>query len=144
MIKIRIFQSYLLPSSSSIATANYVASLVAVVVVLQLALLYKRHSLAMCSKGGIRLPPGPPPRWFWSNALPTVKSVLETSFLVVDTNRALSIAHTFSDFVRMYGPLVSFRQGSQVIIVIGSVQVNHPYFEYSSEIDPFQIRQPQR
>jgi hypothetical protein len=144
MIKIRIFQSYLFPSSSSIATANYVASLVAVVVVLQLALLYKRHSPAMCSKGGIRLPPGPPPRWFWSNALPTVKSVLETSSSVVETNRALSIAHAFSDFARMYGPLVSFRQGSQVIIVIGSVQVNHSYFEYSSDIDPLQIRQPQR
>ncbi|KAJ8589773.1 cytochrome P450 [Rhizopogon salebrosus TDB-379] len=68
-------------------------------------MVYKKRSLAEYSKDGIRLPPGPPPRWFWSNALPTV-----------------NIAHAFTEFVRKYGPLVSFQQGSQVIIVIGSVQ----------------------
>ncbi|OJA20502.1 hypothetical protein AZE42_13291, partial [Rhizopogon vesiculosus] len=59
----------------------------------------------MSSKNGVPLPPGPPAHWFWSNALPTVR-----------------IAYAFTDFVRKYGPVVSFRQGSQVIIVIGSIR----------------------
>ncbi|KAG2357454.1 cytochrome P450 [Suillus spraguei] len=51
------------------------------------------------------LPPGPPARWSWSNDLP-------------DAN----IAHTLADLVQTYGPIVSFRQGSQVTIVLGSVE----------------------
>jgi hypothetical protein len=125
MIKTRILPVITFPNSSGIATANYVASLVTVVVVLQLALLYKRRSTAMCIKDGIRLPLGPPPRWFWSNALPTVKSVLETPFSVIEADRTLSIAHTFTD---LFASMVSLRQGSQVIIAIGSVQVNRSYF----------------
>jgi hypothetical protein len=129
-IKTQIFQSNLFQILSSIAGTNYATGLLVAVAILQLAVVYKKRSLAEYSKDGIRLPPGPPPRWFWSNALPTVKSVVEISFSMVETDRALSIAHTFTDFVRKYGPLVSFRQGSQVIIVIGSVQVNYPYFEF--------------
>ncbi|KAG2106591.1 cytochrome P450 [Suillus discolor] len=51
------------------------------------------------------LPPGPPARWFWSNALPAVNT-----------------AHGLTDLVREYGPIVSLRQGNQVIVVIGSVE----------------------
>ncbi|KAG1717239.1 cytochrome P450 [Suillus paluster] len=67
-------------------------------------MLYRKFSLAG-RRNGIPLPPGPPPCWFWSNALP-----------------AVNIAHALTDLVREYGPVVSFRQGSQVIIVIGSVE----------------------
>jgi len=42
-----------------------------------LAMMYKKSWLAMSSKNGLPLPPGPPAHWFWSNALPTVKLVLE-------------------------------------------------------------------
>jgi hypothetical protein len=77
MIKTQIFHSNIFQSLSSIAGANYTtAGLVIVIAVLQLAMLYKKRSLAKHSKDGIRLPPGPPPRWFWNNALPTVKSVV--------------------------------------------------------------------
>ncbi|KAG2038135.1 cytochrome P450 [Suillus americanus] len=81
-------------------SANYAAGVVVVVAVL-FAVLYQRPSDA----NDIPLPPGPPARWFWSNALPTV-----------------NIAHALTDLVREYGPIVSLRQGSQVIIVIGSVE----------------------
>ncbi|KAG1768299.1 cytochrome P450 [Suillus occidentalis] len=82
-------------------SANYAAGLVTVVAVL--AILYKKFSLA--GRKGIPLPPGPPARWFWNNALPTV-----------------NIVYTLTDLVREYGPIVSFRQGGQVIIVIGSME----------------------
>ncbi|KAG2046951.1 cytochrome P450 [Suillus hirtellus] len=72
-------------------------------VVAVLAALYTRFSFA--GRKGILLPPGPPARWFWSNALP-----------------AVNIAYALTNLVREYGPVVSFRQGSQVIIVIGSVE----------------------
>lgn len=36
-----------------------------------IAVLYRKYLLS--SKNGVPLPPGPPARWFWSNALPTVK-----------------------------------------------------------------------
>lgn len=55
----------------------------------------------------------------------------------------LSIAHALTDSVRKYGPVVSFRQGSQVIIVIGSVEVNCTCFSFFPEIDPF-VRQPRK
>jgi hypothetical protein len=72
----QIFHSNLFQSLSSITGANYATGLVVVIAVLRLAMLYKKRSLAKHSKDDIRLPPGPPPRWFWSNALPTVKSVV--------------------------------------------------------------------
>ncbi|KAG1720536.1 cytochrome P450, partial [Suillus lakei] len=76
-----------------------------------LAVLYKKSSLAN-SKNTIPLPPGPPARWFWSNALPSV-----------------NIARALTDLVREYGPVVSLRQGSQVIIVIGSVEATMAIME---------------
>ncbi|KAG2340515.1 cytochrome P450 [Suillus weaverae] len=76
-----------------------------------LALLYKKSSLGD-GKNAIPLPPGPPARWFWSNALPVV-----------------NIARALTDLVREYGPVVSFRQGSQVIIVIGSVEATMSIME---------------
>ena len=35
--------------------------------------LYKRRQAALTSRNGIPFPPGPPARWFWGNALPSVK-----------------------------------------------------------------------
>ncbi|KAG2075789.1 cytochrome P450 [Suillus decipiens] len=84
-----------------ITSANHAAGVVAVVVLL--VVLYKTSSLA--GRKGILLPPGPPARWFWSNALPSV-----------------NIANALTDLVREYGPIVSFRQGSQVIIAIGNIE----------------------
>ncbi|KAG1797149.1 cytochrome P450 [Suillus variegatus] len=81
-------------------SANCAAGIVAVVAVL--VALYKKLSL---ERKGIPLPPGPPARWFWNNALP-----------------AVNIAYALTNLVREYGPVVSFRQGSQVIIVIGGVE----------------------
>ncbi|KAG1819871.1 cytochrome P450 [Suillus subaureus] len=82
-------------------SANYAAGVVAFVAVL--FVLYKKNSLS--SRKGIPLPPGPPAHWFWSNALP-----------------AVNIVYTLTNLVREYGPIVSFRQGSQVIIVIGTME----------------------
>ncbi|KAG1732153.1 cytochrome P450 [Suillus lakei] len=85
----------------NLMSTNYAAGVVIVVVVL--VVLYKNSSLA--GRKGIPLPPGPPACWFWSNALP-----------------AVNIAHALTVLVREYGPIVSFRQGNQVIIVIGSIE----------------------
>lgn len=82
--------------------ANYAAGVVVVVVVL--AVLYQKFSFAS-GRSGILIPPGPPAHWFWSNALPSV-----------------NIARSLTDLIREYGPIVSLRQGSQVIVVIGSVK----------------------
>ncbi|KIK74639.1 hypothetical protein PAXRUDRAFT_60329, partial [Paxillus rubicundulus Ve08.2h10] len=60
------------------------------------------YQAAPPTKDGIPLPPGPPARWFWQNAFPTS-----------------DMAHTFENLVVQYGPVVSLREGSQVIIVIG-------------------------
>jgi hypothetical protein len=46
-----------------------------------------------------------------------------------------SIARALTDLVREYGPVVLFRQGSQVIIVIGSVEVKYIYTRVCSNID---------
>ncbi|KAG1809606.1 cytochrome P450 [Suillus subaureus] len=86
----------------SLITADYAAGLVASIAVL--VVLHKKSSLAN-GKNTIPFPPGPPARWFWSNALPSV-----------------NIARALTDLVREYGPVVSFRQGSKVIVVIGSVE----------------------
>ncbi|KAG2118867.1 cytochrome P450 [Suillus discolor] len=90
-------------------STNYAAG-VAIVVAAVLVVSYKKFSLAR--RKGIQLPPGPPARWFWESALPTV-----------------NIACTLTDLVREYGPLVSFRQGSQLIIVIGSVEAAEDIME---------------
>ncbi|KAG2078550.1 cytochrome P450 [Suillus decipiens] len=84
-----------------ITSANYAIGVATVIVLL--AVLYKTSPLA--GRKGILLPPGPPARWSWSNALP-----------------AVNIARVLTDLVQTYGSIVSFRQGSQVIIVIGSVE----------------------
>ncbi|KAG2048871.1 cytochrome P450 [Suillus hirtellus] len=81
---------------------SYTASIIATVVVF--AKLYQKSSLAS-GKNSIMLPPGPPAHWFWSNTLPTV-----------------NIAHVLTDLVQEYGPIVSLRQGNQVIVVIGSIE----------------------
>ncbi|KAG2138626.1 cytochrome P450 [Suillus bovinus] len=75
-----------------------------VVIVAAFGVLYQKFS-SSSRKNSIPLPPGPPARWFWSNALP-----------------AANIAYALGDLVREYGPIVSLRQGSQVIVVIGSVE----------------------
>ncbi|KAF9235736.1 cytochrome P450 [Melanogaster broomeanus] len=72
------------------------------VTVATLAVLYKKRQAAFASKNDIPLPPGPPARWFWDNALPSV-----------------NIARTLADWVEEYGPVITLRQGSQVIIVVG-------------------------
>ena len=38
-----------------------------------LIFLYKRRQETLTSRNGIPFPPGPPARWFWENALPSVK-----------------------------------------------------------------------
>ncbi|KAG1896562.1 cytochrome P450 [Suillus fuscotomentosus] len=86
----------------TLITTDYAAGVVAFAAVL--ALLYKKSSLTN-GKNALPFPPGPPARWFWSNALPSV-----------------NIARELTNLVREYGPVVSLRQGSQVIIVIGSVE----------------------
>jgi hypothetical protein len=98
--------------------------------------LCKKFSLAN-GKNTIPFPPGPPARWFWSNALPSVKWVLEMSSLICETDvdHPLSIAHALTDLVWEYGPVVLFRQGSQVIIVIGSVKVKSVYTQVYLNID---------
>lgn len=93
----------------TLITANYAAGIVAVVAAL--TVLYKKTSSAN-GKNDITLPPGPPACWFWRNALPSV-----------------NIARALTDLVREYGPVVSFRQGSQVIIVIGSVEATTTIME---------------
>ncbi|KAG2106201.1 cytochrome P450 [Suillus discolor] len=87
---------------------NYAACVAIVVAVLVVS--YKKFSLV--HRKGIQLPPGPPARWFWRNTLPTV-----------------NIACTLTDLVREYGPVVSFRQGSKVIIVIGSMEAAEDIME---------------
>ncbi|KAF8439310.1 cytochrome P450 [Boletus edulis BED1] len=57
--------------------------------------LYNRYQAAPISKNGIPLPPGPPARWFWENAMPTV-------------NVARTLAHWVTE-------------GSHIIIIIGRV-----------------------
>ncbi|KAF9230712.1 cytochrome P450 [Melanogaster broomeanus] len=64
--------------------------------------LYNKYQAAPATKNGIPLPPGPPARWFWQSAFPRSKMV-----------------HTLADWVARYGPVISLREGSRVIIVIG-------------------------
>ncbi|KIJ14438.1 hypothetical protein PAXINDRAFT_181013, partial [Paxillus involutus ATCC 200175] len=68
------------------------------------AALYKKYQAAPATKDGIPLPPGPPACWFWENAFPVS-----------------NMAHTLENLVAKYGPVMSLRQGSQVIIVIGRI-----------------------
>lgn len=60
---------YLMMPEALARSANYAVGVATVVAVL--VILYKKFSLA--GRKGIPLPPGPPARWFWTNALPTVK-----------------------------------------------------------------------
>ncbi|KAF9223307.1 cytochrome P450 [Gyrodon lividus] len=87
-------------SFDRLLTLQNVAGIAAVTSVL--AVLYKKYQVAPITKHGIPLPPGPPARWFWENALPTS-----------------NIARTLADWVEEHGPVMSLRQGSQVIIIIG-------------------------
>ncbi|KAF9223306.1 cytochrome P450 [Gyrodon lividus] len=66
------------------------------------AVLYNKYQVAPATKNGNPLPPGPPARWFWENPFPTS-----------------NMAHTFANWVAEYGPVMSLRAGSHVIIVIG-------------------------
>ncbi|KAH7922018.1 cytochrome P450 [Leucogyrophana mollusca] len=69
-----------------------------------LALIYGTRLLSNAKKHAL-LPPGPPARWFWQKALPSA-----------------NLARAIEGLVSEYGPVISFRQGSQVIVVIGRVQ----------------------
>ncbi|KAF9235332.1 cytochrome P450 [Melanogaster broomeanus] len=66
--------------------------------------LYNRYQAAPATKNGIHLPPGPPARWFWESAFPRS-----------------NMARTLADWVAKYGPIISLREGSRVVIVIGSL-----------------------
>ncbi|KAG2129986.1 cytochrome P450 [Suillus cothurnatus] len=82
-------------------TADYAAGVVASVAVL--AVLYKKFSLAhgkMPFRFHLDLPP-----------------VGSGATLCLLSNRPLSIARALTELVQEYGPVVSFRQGSQVIMV---------------------------
>ena len=58
--------SFLPLKNTQLGYAGGIAALIAISVV-----LYNKCLLR--SKNSIPLPPGPPARWFWCNALPTVK-----------------------------------------------------------------------
>ncbi|KAF9235334.1 cytochrome P450 [Melanogaster broomeanus] len=77
-----------------------VAGIVATISVV--TFLYNKYQAAPATKNGIPLPPGPPARWFWQSEFPRSKFV-----------------HTLADWVARYGPVISLRAGSRVIIVIG-------------------------
>ncbi|KAF9230454.1 cytochrome P450 [Melanogaster broomeanus] len=66
------------------------------------AFLYNKYQAAPATKNGIPLPPGPPVRWFWESAFPRSK-----------------VGHTLGDWVARYGPVISLRAGSHVVIIIG-------------------------
>ncbi|KAF8549254.1 cytochrome P450 [Imleria badia] len=66
--------------------------------------LYKRRRAALTSKNGLPLPPGPPARWFWENAMPSV-----------------NIARTLADWVTEFGPVITLCQGNHIVVVIGRV-----------------------
>jgi hypothetical protein len=52
-----------------------------------------------------------------------------------DVDCPLSIARALTELVQEYGPVVSFRQGSQVIMVVGSVEVKSIYTRGFSHIN---------
>ena len=56
----------------SISTVDRLIGL-AVTAATAVIFLYRRRQAALTSKNGIPFPPGPPARWFWDNALPSVK-----------------------------------------------------------------------
>ncbi|KAI9572527.1 cytochrome P450 [Boletus coccyginus] len=66
--------------------------------------LYKGCRAALASKNAIPLLPGPPARWFWDNALPSV-----------------NIAGTLADWVSKYASLVTLRQDSPITVVVRRV-----------------------
>lgn len=58
------------------------------------------------------LPPGPPRSWFWHSAMPSK-----------------NVTHTITQWIQEYGPVVSVRQGSQVSVIIGSVETANNIME---------------
>ncbi|KAH7922020.1 cytochrome P450 [Leucogyrophana mollusca] len=86
----------------TVAEASWLGGVVAATSVL--ALIYGTRLLSNARKYAL-LPPGPPARWFWQKAFPSA-----------------NLSRAVDGLVSEYGPLISFRQGSQVTIVIGRVQ----------------------
>ncbi|KAG9310417.1 cytochrome P450 [Chiua virens] len=82
-----------------VSKSSFLALVVAGVVV---AKLYERRQVLFTFKTSVPLPPGPPAKWFWENALPSV-----------------NIAHTLAEWVVKYGSVIALRQGSHIIIVVG-------------------------
>ncbi|KAF8838138.1 cytochrome P450 [Paxillus ammoniavirescens] len=89
-------------SFDSLSTLQCIAGITAATSVA--AVLYNKYQAAPATKDCIPLPPGPPARWFWENAFP-----------------ASNIARTLADWVADHGPVMSLRQGSQVIVIVGRV-----------------------
>ncbi|KAG9313211.1 cytochrome P450 [Chiua virens] len=67
-----------------------------------LVLLSKTLAGIPTRKNHIPLPPGPPAVWFWEDPMPNHSVAIETAKLI-----------------EKYGPVVSFRHGNQVTVVIG-------------------------
>ncbi|KAF8553251.1 cytochrome P450 [Imleria badia] len=80
----------------------HLTAIVAVVIIPLLAVFHRQRRFT--SKEGYPLPPGPPPPWFWSNVIPTA-----------------NISSTFIDWAKEYGPVITLRQGSQIVIIIAEV-----------------------
>jgi hypothetical protein len=115
--------------------ANYpAAGVVASIVVL--AVLYKKNSL-MNGKMPFHCHLDLMPAGSGANTLSSIKWVLEMSSLICETDVDClpSIACALTDLVWEYGPVVLFRQGSQVIIVIRSVEVKYIYTQVCSNND---------
>lgn len=102
-----------------------------------LVLLSKKLAASPTHKNGVPLPPGPPASWFWQYPLPKKKYVYsvqrissaEANTLLGGNStlsfffRVLSIVQELATLVEQYGPVVSFRRGSHVTIVIGRMDV---------------------
>ncbi|KAF8553149.1 cytochrome P450 [Imleria badia] len=91
-----------LQAFESISTVNCLVGLAATAAAV--IFLYKRRQAALTSKNGLPLPPGPPARSFWESAMPSTNT-----------------ARTLADWVTEFGPVITLRQGSHIIIVIGRV-----------------------
>ncbi|KAG1802494.1 cytochrome P450 [Suillus variegatus] len=64
------------------------------------------------AKHAFPLPPGPPRSWFWGSAMPSN-----------------NVIHTITQWIQLYGPVVSVRQGNQVSVIIGSVETANDIME---------------
>lgn len=112
----------------SLTTVDLLAGLAATVAVA--TFFYNRHRAPLNLKNGLPLPPGPPARWFWQNALPTVKwdQFPVSAIRLVLTRILCSIARTLADWIAEYGPVMTLRQGSRIIIIVGRVDVCFPFY----------------